>query len=201
MKYIEQYIKRNYPNANITKSVESNSKYVDVNGFYIRISDHLSPLLKHCVGTCHLEIIQPFGEKDNFIIIHTPTMRTLTKKRKDVNSFVRNIIELHNLEKNTNVKIKVKKSTQNLLEYINTLTTHLHWSEFSSHLGRVDCWRYLTQNQKKKFSILYDFNDKFITKDFFNELTNIPIKKQYTNNEIGNYVLNIINKYKLKKVV
>lgn len=201
MKYIEQYIKRNYPNAIITKSVESNSKYVDVNGFYIRISDHLSPLLKHCVGTCHLEIIQPFGEKDNFIIIHTPTMRTLTKKRKDVNSFVRNIIELHNLEKNTDVKIKVKKSTQNLLEYINTLTTHLQWSEFSSHLGRVDCWRYLTQKQKKQFSSLYDFNDKFITKDFFNELTNIPIKKQYTNNEIGNYVSNIIKKYKLKKVV
>lgn len=200
MKYIEQYIKRNYPNTIVTQSDNSNSKYLNVNGFYIRISDHLSPLMKHTIGTCHLEIIKPFGETDNFIIIHTPTMRTLTKQRKDVNTFTKNLIEVHNLEKDCTNFVKVKKSSVSLDEIIETMTIHNDWGSVGTLCGRTKCWLHFTKEQKKQLKNLYNSNEKLTTKQFLKYLSEIPKQKTYSNNVFNKIIINLITLYKLNKV-
>lgn len=196
MKYLHQYIKKNYPNVIITKSeaVGSLSTYYNINDFYIRISDHLSPLMKHCVGTCHLEIIQPFGVKDNFIIIHTPTMRTLMKKRSDVNTFIKNMIEVHSLEKDCKNIVKVRRSTFSLCEIIENMNEHTEWQNVGTLCGRTYCWLKFTKEQRKKIKELYTLNVKITAKQLLSYLDNIPKHKSYTNKQFDDFIEEFINK-------
>lgn len=200
MKYIQQYIKKHYPNVVITNSeqVNSNSKYLNVNGYHIRLSDHISPLTKHIVGTCHLEIIQPFGEKDNFIIIHTPTMKVLTKKRSDVKSFLKTSLELHSMERELEkTKIKVKTSIP-FNEVIQHLTRHLDWIDISAYCGRCNLYIKCNKKQREKLKQVYINNKKLTPKQFFSFLEELPKQKRYADDTIARYINEMKKKYKLK---
>ena len=198
MKYIQQYIKKHYPNVVIKESEKSSSKYIDVNGYYIRLSDHISPLTKHCVGTCHLEVIQPFGEKDNFIIIHTPTMRTLTRKRSDVKSFLKTNIELHLMEKECTIKTKVKKSTTTLVELIQDLTIHIDWNMIGEYCGRCHLYIKCNKTQRERLKQVYINNKTLTPKQFFSFLEELPKQKRYADDTIARYINEMKKKYKLK---
>lgn len=113
MKYIKAYIKKICPNVEVAESeTKSNSRYYTLNNcMTIRLSDHYAVTLKES----DLNIVQVFN-KDEFIVICKGCGVPMTKKRKEVNDFIKSLYEYksvkHFVENNKREIIARKKKEE-----------------------------------------------------------------------------------------
>lgn len=105
MRYIEQFIKKNYPSVSIKESKTTETKYYHLDdNITIRLSCH--------VGMCrkkHLSIVKSFGN-DMFVVFVEDSPHPLIKNRKEVKTFIKSFYEMLSTRKMAKTYNEAKKA-------------------------------------------------------------------------------------------
>lgn len=136
MKYLDRYIRTLNAEVEVVGDEnKSDSKYYNINGFDIRLSNHRSPI-EGIAKPKNLDIIQAY-ESELFIVYYKDTNQPMLKDRKALKTFIKNVYDIHCLTKHKDdaekkfdkakEKEKVKKICDNVKNAVYEAPKKMEW--------------------------------------------------------------------------